>query len=155
MNFILFGIILTSIIQLFVCHFSLWWIIAIIGRIMFSLRIVGATVKIKTCLILEGAALASMFLFNSLFSKGNIPWFRLGMFLLFGVVVSILEYLDSLLYVYVIAEDEDADNDYYDKMMRLQQKNSSKKKKSSKVSKTSKGKRKSKNKKRRTRNGSM
>ena len=47
MSWIIILLIVDTVIQLFACHFTLWWIIAIIARILFCLRIVGATIKVK------------------------------------------------------------------------------------------------------------
>ena len=69
MNVITILIILTTIGQLIVCHFSLWWIIALCCRIMFMARIIGATFKVKKLAIGEGVAWASMLLWHMIFSK--------------------------------------------------------------------------------------
>lgn len=107
MNVIIILIGLITIAQVIFCHFNLWWLIALICRIMFAMRIVGATFKVKNLSIGEGVAFASMLLWNMLFAKGHMPWLRIGLFLLFSLIVVILMYVDDLFYVYVIEDDED------------------------------------------------
>ena len=107
MNVITILIILTTIGQLIVCHFSLWWIIALCCRIMFMARIIGATFKVKKLAIGEGVAWASMLLWHMIFSKGALPWSRIGLFLLFSFIVVILMFIDDFFYVYVVEDEDD------------------------------------------------
>lgn len=107
MNAIIIVVIITTILQLLFCHFSLWWIIALIARVLFSLRIVGATFKVKHLAVVEGVAFICMLLFNMLFKKGAVPWGRLGLFLLFSAIAVGVMFLDDILYVYVIDDDEE------------------------------------------------
>lgn len=106
MSVIIFLIIVITILQLIVCHVSLWWIIGLVCRCLFCCRIIGATFKVKNLAIGEAVAFGSMLLFNILFSKDGMPWLRLLAFLLMSAGVVILEYLDDILYVYVIEDDE-------------------------------------------------
>lgn len=96
-----------SIIQLIACHFSLWWIIAIICRIAFCLRLIGAIFKTKSFAIGEGVAFVIMVLFYALFKKGAIPWIRIGVYALITLSVLGLELLDSFLYVYTVEDDDE------------------------------------------------
>lgn len=107
MNIIIALILIVTVGEVFVCHFTLWWLLALISRILFSLRIIGATIKIKTLCILEVIALASMLLFNMIFAKGHIPWLRIGLFALCMIICCGLMFIDDLLYVYVIEDEED------------------------------------------------
>ena len=107
MNAFIICIIVISVVQLFACHFSLWWIIALIARLLFCLRIIGATFKVKNLCIVEGVSFACMFVWHMVFSKGSIPWLRLGLFLLFSALSCLFMFLDDLLYVYVIEDDDD------------------------------------------------
>lgn len=107
MNVFIIIIAVLTVIQLFTCHFSLWWILAVIARVMFSLRVVGATFKVKKLAILEGVAWACMIVFHMVFSKGNLPWIRLLVFAVLSVLCVLLMFLDDILYVYVTEDDED------------------------------------------------
>lgn len=107
MNAIIICIIVATVLQVIVCHFSLWWIIALVARVLFCLRIVGATFKVKHLAIIEGVAIAAMTLFNMLFKKGAVPWGRIGLFVLFSGICLFLMFLDDFLYVYVIEDEED------------------------------------------------
>lgn len=107
MNWIIVLLIVDTVIQLFACHFNLWWIIAVIARFLFCLRIVGATIKVKTLTILEIVAFACMLVFNMVFAKGSLPVLRLLLFAFFSGISCLLMFLDDMLYVYVIEDDED------------------------------------------------
>ena len=107
MNAIIISIIVLTLAQVIICHFSLWWFIALIARIMFSLRIIGATFKVKHLAIVEGVALAICLLYNTLFKKGAVPWLRIGLFAVISLICVGLMFLDDLLYVYVIEDEED------------------------------------------------
>lgn len=107
MNIFIALIILVSVVQLFACHISLWWFIAVIARLLFSLRIIGATFKVKKLCIVEGVAFACMLVFHMVFSKGSIPWLRLLLFLVLSAISCLCMFLDDLLYVYVVEDDED------------------------------------------------
>lgn len=107
MNVFIILIIILTIAQLFACHFTFWWIIALVARFLFCLRIVGATFKVKTLCIIEAVAFACMLVFNMVFAKDNIPWLRLALFLLLSGLSCFFMYLDDLLYVYVTEDDEE------------------------------------------------
>ena len=42
-----------------------------------------------------------------LFHKGAVPWGRIGLYLVFSLASAAAMYLDDLLYVYVIDDDEE------------------------------------------------
>lgn len=107
MNAIIVLLIIDTIAQLLVCKFSLWWIISLVCRLLFCCRIVGATFKVKSLSIGEVVAFASMLLFNMLFAKSGMPWLRIGFNLLFSGIAIVLMYLDDILYVYVIEDEEE------------------------------------------------
>lgn len=108
MNAIIVLLLIDTVVQLLVCHFTLWWVIALICRLLFCCRIIGATFKVKRLAIGEGVACGSMLLFNMLFSGDNgMPWVRLLLFILFSVISVALMYLDDILYVYIIEDVDD------------------------------------------------
>ncbi len=107
MNIIIFFILVFTVIQLIVCHFSLWWLIGLVCRILFSARIIGATFKQQPLTIAEGIGIAAMFLFHIMFKGDAIPWGRDLLFVLFSLLCIGLEYLDSLLYVYTVEDEDD------------------------------------------------
>lgn len=107
MNVFILLILAISVIQLISCHISLWWAIAVIARLLFSLRIIGATFKVKKLCVVEGIAFACMFVFHMVFSKGSIPWLRLLLFLVMSAASCACMLLDDLLYVYVVEDDDD------------------------------------------------
>lgn len=105
---LVFGTIaLVTIIELFVCHFTLWWVIALAARLMFSLRLVGATIKIKTLAIMEAIALGSMLVWNMIFAKDSLPWFRIIMFALFGLICVGIMFIDDMTEIYTSVDEED------------------------------------------------
>ena len=107
MNVCIALMLVVTVAQSFLCHISLWWFIALIARLLFCLRLVGATFKVKNLLIVEGVAFACMLVFHMVFSKGSIPWGRIGLFLLFSAVSCLLMLFDDFMYVYVVEDDED------------------------------------------------
>ena len=107
MNIFIALIMIISIVQLVACKLSLWWFVAVIVRTLFCLRIIGATFKVKKLCVVEGVAFACMLVWNMIFSKGSLPWLRLALFLLFSGLSCLLMFLDDLLYVYVIEDDEE------------------------------------------------
>ncbi len=98
-------ILLNTIAEFYFCHFSVWILIAIIGRILFSLRMIGVVVKIKTLLILEISAIVCKMIWDFLWKKGNIPWINIGLFILFGAISIGIMLIDNLFYVYVTEDD--------------------------------------------------
>ncbi len=110
MNAIIVLMLLDTIAQLYFCHFSLWWLLSLLCRLVFCLRILGVTVKVKKLAVAEALVCGAMLLFDSLFHKGGIPWLHILIYLVFSLVSVGLQYLDDLLYVYVV---EDLDEDEY------------------------------------------
>lgn len=104
-GFIIIGVI--TVVELFVCHFHLWWVLALIARLLFCLRLVGATFKIKRLIVTEGVAWACMLVWNMLFAKGNMPWLRILLFLGFAVISTIVMIVDDMLATYVTRDAED------------------------------------------------
>lgn len=107
MNTIIVLLIFTTLAQLAVCRISLWWFIALICRLLFCCRIIGATFKVRKLAIGEGVAFIAMVLWNMLFSRGGFPWLKILLFLLFSLVSVGLMLLDDILYVYVIEDDDE------------------------------------------------
>ena len=107
MNAIIVLLIIDTVAQLLVCHVSLWWLICLVCRLLFGARIIGATLKVKKLAIAEGVAFGSMLLFNMLFAGDGMPWVRLIAFAIFSLIAIGLEYLDDILYVYIIEDDDD------------------------------------------------
>ena len=100
-------IIVGSILQLLVCHISLWWLIAIVGRILFSLRMVGAVLKIKTTLTCEVAAVIAKILWSITFGSNSFEWKNFILFIAFSLICVLAEMFDEMMYVYITDEDED------------------------------------------------
>lgn len=104
-GFIVIGVV--TVIELFVCHFTLWWILALAARFLFFLRLVGATFKIKRLMITEGVACACMLVWNMLFSKNNMPWLRILLFFGFALICCITMAIDDMVATYVTRDAED------------------------------------------------
>lgn len=106
MNAIMVILILDTIVQLVTCGFGIGFIISLICRGLFLMRIIGITIKIKGLLTGEVIAFIGVVLWQFIMHKGEIAWLKIGLTLLFAIIAVFLEWLDSLLYVYTI---EDAD----------------------------------------------
>ena len=98
-----------TLLQLFICHLSLWWFIAIIGRLLFSLRMVGAIFKLKTSLTFEVVAVIAKILWVITFGSNSFEWSNFILFVTFCIICSLAEIFDEMLYVYITDEDEDFD----------------------------------------------
>lgn len=107
MNAIMFFVMFFTVVQFFVCKFSLWWIIAVIIRLLFLARIMGVTINVKKLAIAEGVVFGIRVLYNLVMHSKAIPWISLGFNLVFILVIIGLEFLDTILYVYLIEDEED------------------------------------------------
>ena len=106
-NAIMFFVMFFTVIQFFVCKFSLWWIIAVIIRLLFLARIMGVTINVKKLAIAEGVVFGIRVLYNLVMHSKAIPWLSLGFNLVFILVIIGLEFLDTIMYVYLIEDEED------------------------------------------------
>lgn len=105
---LVFGTIwLVTVIEVFVCHFTLWWLLAVISRVLFTLRLMGAVFRLKKLAILEAVAAGSMIIWNMMFAKGHVPWFRILMFIIFGLVCVVIMLIDDITEVYVSVDEEE------------------------------------------------
>lgn len=109
MTAIIAFILIDTVIQLFVCKFSLWFLLSVIARLLFSCRAIGATFKVKTLAIVEIVAIACMWLWHIVFKGDGFPWLKFGLFILFNAISCFLMYVDEIFYVYVIEDVEDDD----------------------------------------------
>lgn len=105
--FIFGTIAVLTLIEMFVCHFTLWWVIAVIARLLFSLRLVGAVFKVKSLAITEGIAFGCMLVWNMLFAKDDMPWIRILLFLGFGLLCVGIMFIDDMTQVYVSIDEEE------------------------------------------------
>lgn len=103
--FIILGVV--TFAELLACHFTLWWILALIARGLFCLRIVGATFKVKRLVITELVAFGCMLLWNMLFAKEHMPWLRLILFLVCALISCFTMFIDDMYFVHVTLDAED------------------------------------------------
>lgn len=107
MNALIVILIIDTVLQLIICHFSLFWLIAFVVRLLFSMRIIGATFKVNHLCIAEAVALAFALLWHMIVHKGHIPWLNLLLFALFSAIACMIMFLDSIFYVYYTDDDDD------------------------------------------------
>lgn len=107
MSAIIVLIILTTLCQLWFCGFSLWFFIGVICRVIFSLRCFGIIVKTRPILIGEAVAASFMLIWYFLFHKDAIPWITLLLNIVFAAMIAFFEWLDGMLYVYEIVDEDD------------------------------------------------
>lgn len=96
-----------TLVQLFVAKFSLWWILCLVSRILFSTRIIGTQVKFKTLCIIEGLSLGCFLLWNFVFKVPVEGWLRLLGSLVITIIVLAVMFIDNILYVYVVEDAEE------------------------------------------------
>ena len=121
MTLILIVIIVATIAEIIICHFSFWLFLSLIGRVIFSLRSIGAVMKVRISWILEGVGLGLMLLWDLLFHKGAVPWKNIGIFALFAIAICICEGVDEMMFVYVTEDDEDYYADELQKQINKEQ----------------------------------
>lgn len=109
MTVIIFLIISLTIAELFVCHVTLWWFVALICRTLFCLRAIGTTFKVKKLAIGEGIGLSLMLIWRLIFKGDTFPWVNFLLILGFTALVLLLEFVDELFYVYTIEDDDTTD----------------------------------------------
>lgn len=109
MNIIMFLVIALTGVQLWVCHFSLWWLICFVSRLLFCVRIIGVLFDVKKLTTAEGVSLGCMLIWNMMFSGSNFPWLRLLLQLIISASVIGLMFLDHCLYVYVVEDFPDGE----------------------------------------------
>ena len=107
MSVIIILLVFDTIMQMIVCKFSLWWIVALITRALFCCRAIGATFKVKNLAIAEGVDIGFMILFHIIFKGSGFPWGRTLLFIGFTILALFLEFLDDWLFVYTIEDVED------------------------------------------------
>ena len=100
---------LASLAQLLLCGFSLYWLIAIIGRILFMLRFVGANFTLST---IRGFEVASLFVMcvGILFTKTGVDWSSKFIFCLCSLISYVTMLIDDKLFLYV-TEDYNEEED--------------------------------------------
>lgn len=105
------GIIITLTIltvgQLIVCGFSLWWLLAFIARLLFSMRAIGAIVKAKYTFILEGVAVVIMLLWKAMYHSKGWGIKEILVTIVAAVICCVIVAVDNILYVYVVEDEED------------------------------------------------
>lgn len=107
MSVLIILIILISILQLILCKFSLWFIIGVICRLLFSMRCMGIIFKARPLMIGEGVSVGLMVLFYMLFKKDAFPWIRCLEYAGTTILVILFEVIDGLLYVYEVVDEDD------------------------------------------------
>ncbi len=107
MKLIIATIMTVTGLQLLVCHFSLWWLLSLVARVLFTLRRIGAVIPIRRLIITECVGLALMFLFYVLFRKGDLPVMRMLLNTLFCVISFGIMIYDDVTYVYDTVDVED------------------------------------------------
>jgi hypothetical protein len=85
---------------------SLAVLAAIVGRIVFLARTLGAVVSVKVSIGFEvaGAFLLVVWL---VFTKSPINWIEVLLFLIFSVASVLLQLFDDRLYLYIIDEEKE------------------------------------------------
>lgn len=101
---------IATVLELIICHFTLWWVLALIARSLYCLTMLGSRFKIKTIAIIESVGLGGMFIWNMLFAKEHMPWLRLFLFALIGFICVAVMFIDDMLKVtveYYVDDEEE------------------------------------------------
>lgn len=107
MTGILITIATVTVSQLLLCGFSFWWLLAFIARTMFSMRAIGALIKIEYTYILEGIAIAIMLLWKAMYHSKGWDIKEIIITLAAAVICCTIVTIDNILYVYVVEDEED------------------------------------------------
>ena len=97
------SIILLTIIQTVICHFSFPIFITIVARLIFLSRTVGIVIPIKVSFGIEIAGVSLLLIWCILFKHAY--WLIIATYIITGAIVVLIEYADSLLYLYVVEDD--------------------------------------------------
>lgn len=98
---------IVTIAELILTKFSLWFVIACIARLMFSMRFFGAMFRPKHIFTFEGIAIACKLVWNMTMHKGSIDWVNFGIFVLCAIISILVVIYDNAKYVYTTEDDDD------------------------------------------------
>ena len=98
---------IVTALQLLSAKFSLWFLLCVLARTLFSLRCVGATFKYKTLCLIEGVSLLCFMVWNFMFKGNASRWYHWLFALICGAVCLGLMLLDEILYVYITEDCEE------------------------------------------------
>ena len=105
--------IIVTVLQTVLCGFSFWVFVDYIPVLLFCLRCVGATFKIKALCIVEALPLGLWVMWDFMFGGFDQDWPRMLIFLgCVAVVIGIMVY-ENIFYV-IVEKDERTEDDNED-----------------------------------------
>ena len=96
--------IIVTIIKFCLCGFSFWILIDVVAVVLFCLRMVGATFKIKVLCILHGVSLGIWLLWVFMFG-GWEAWPQMIAYLVCNIVICGIMLYEDIAYVIVEKEE--------------------------------------------------
>lgn len=99
-------IVILTIVQLVLCHFSFWWFLSLVARLLFLLRFMGVLLKTKYTFIMEGISIAIMLIWRSIYHSQGWQLKNMLITVIITAICVLTVVIDDINYVYVIEEDE-------------------------------------------------
>lgn len=97
--------IVVTVLQTVLCGFSFWCFVDYVPVLLFCLRCVGATFKIKTLCIVEAVPLGTWVIWDFMFGGFDLDWVKMIIFAVcVAAVCGIMLYEDAF---YVIVEKDE------------------------------------------------
>ena len=108
--------IVITIIKSIICGFSFWLLIDIVAVVLFCLRSIGATFKVKVLCILHGVSLGIWLLWCFMFGGWHV-WPKMIVYLICNLIICGIMLYEDIVYV-IVEKDErttynDEDSDSY------------------------------------------
>lgn len=104
------SVIVITILQTVLCGFSFWVFVDYIPVILFCLRCIGATFKIKTLCILEALPLGLWIIWDFMFGGFEYDWTHLIIFAVANLLVGVIFIYEDMFYM-IVEKDERSDDD--------------------------------------------
>ena len=98
------SVIIATIIKAIICGFSFWLLMDIVVVVLFCLRMVGATFKIKVLCILHGVSLGIWLIWTFMFG-GWHKWPKMIAYLVINLIICGIMFYED--HAYVIVEKEE------------------------------------------------
>lgn len=98
------------VLKYILCGFSFWILIDTVAVVLFCMRMVGATFKIKILCVLHGVSLAIWLLWNFMFG-GWERWPQMLIYLVLNIITCGVMIYEDKAYVIVEKEERSYNND--------------------------------------------
>lgn len=110
MNWVFISIIAVTVLQLIATKGIKWafisYLVMLIVRVMFLLRMQGIVFKTKPLWITEAFIVGMQFVLCTLF-KDTANWLAFALYIVFTLIVIAIEFIDDKFYIYTVEDDKE------------------------------------------------